>query len=51
MQTSTGDNMKEKSPEQQLLDMAEREEDPKLRELLIATTARKVVADIFKVKV
>ena len=39
---------REDSPEQQLLDMAAREEDPKLRELLIATVARKIVADIFK---
>jgi hypothetical protein len=38
------------SPEQQLLDMAAREEDLKLRELLVATMARKLVADIFRQK-
>ena len=43
--------MEEESPEQQLLDMAAREEDPQLRELLIATVARKMVSDIFKEKV
>jgi hypothetical protein len=38
------------TPEQQLLDMAAREEDPKLRELLVATVARKMVTDIFRQK-
>lgn len=39
---------KEDSPEQQLLDMAMREEDPKLRELLMATVAMKLARDCFK---
>ena len=42
-----GERMNE-TPEQQLLDMAAREEDPKLRELLVATVARKMVTDIFR---
>jgi hypothetical protein len=43
-----GVGMTDETPEQQLLDMAAREEEPKLRELLIATVARKVVADIVR---